>query len=242
MARLRLSSSASRSGASGVACHPDALSRYIGVFLKTILAFFLDAMATDLANAWEGDAIVRANARRQMAVSCPLSCLFLSSKVIREGDVVTRDCLVMNERFLTHTICHLGSRVGLDVLQLHLTALYELMETPTPRALEAIFACTHDRSSLPPDATIHAQAWVAKRCLTIYNDICRRPYLPRQAEVRRLMANTGVDLTTYGPSSTEELAAANELDQEAEGEDPACSYVEEAEEEEARDEDECAYG
>ena len=82
---------------------------------------------------------------------------------------------------------------------------------------------------------------MAKRCLTVYNDICRRPYLPRQEAIKRLLSNTGVDLSTFGPSSSEELAAADELDKEAEGEEP---YGEEAEEEEecADGVDECANG
>ena len=45
------------------------------------------------------------------------------------------------------------------------------------------------------------QAWHARRCLTLYNDIVRRPHLPREAEIRQLMCNTGIDLTQYGRSS-----------------------------------------
>lgn len=45
------------------------------------------------------------------------------------------------------------------------------------------------------------QAWHARRCITLYNDIVRRPHLPREEEIRILMCNTGIDLTQYGRGS-----------------------------------------
>lgn len=70
------------------------------------------------------------------------------------------------------------------------------------------------------------QAWHCRRALTIYNDIVRRLHLPREAEIRRLLANTGVDLSFFGPSSKEEL----ELEQEAEVHAEEEQYESEAEE------------
>lgn len=41
--------------------------------------------------------------------------------------------------------------------------------------------------------------------MTLYNDVVRRPHLPREAAIRNLMANTGVNLCLYGPSSSDDL-------------------------------------
>lgn len=41
--------------------------------------------------------------------------------------------------------------------------------------------------------------------MTLYNDVCRRYHLPREPAIRRLLCNTNVDLTLYGPSSSEQL-------------------------------------
>lgn len=41
--------------------------------------------------------------------------------------------------------------------------------------------------------------------MSIYNDICRRAHLPREMPIRNLMANTGLDLSLYGPSSSDDL-------------------------------------
>lgn len=64
----------------------------------------------------------------------------------------------------------------------------------------------------------------------------RRPHLPRELAVRELMADTGVDLTTYGspPRSEEDLQVVEEEDfqedEEAESEcedcdDPCFSFI-----------------
>ena len=71
------------------------------------------------------------------------------------------------------------------------------------------------------------QAWVLKKCMTLYNDIRRRPHLPRESAIRMLMAQTGVDLTLYGPSSSDDLEQGEE-EQEEQGE------------EELEEHDECA--
>ena len=53
-----------------------------------------------------------------------------SAQVKTEGNIVTRGALVTNEMVLTHAIQHVGSRVSVDVLYLHLSSLYEFMECP----------------------------------------------------------------------------------------------------------------
>lgn len=53
------------------------------------------------------------------------------------------------------------------------------------------------------------QAWFLRKCMTIYNDIVRRVHLPREHEIRRVMAATGVDLSQYGPSSEDCLEPGN---------------------------------
>ena len=52
------------------------------------------------------------------------------AQVKAEGNLVTRGALVTNEMVLTHAIQHVGSRVSVDVLYLHLSSLYEFMECP----------------------------------------------------------------------------------------------------------------
>ena len=52
------------------------------------------------------------------------------SEVMVAGKVITRDGLCNNERVLTHSINHLGSRVGVDVLAMHLQSLYDFMTIP----------------------------------------------------------------------------------------------------------------
>lgn len=53
------------------------------------------------------------------------------------GKVVSRDGLCQNERILIHAINHIGSRVGVDVVYLHLVALYEFMGVPIDRTKAA---------------------------------------------------------------------------------------------------------
>ena len=52
------------------------------------------------------------------------------AQVKAEGNLVTRGALVTNEMMLTHAIQHVGSRVSVDVLYLHLSSLYEFVECP----------------------------------------------------------------------------------------------------------------
>ena len=43
------------------------------------------------------------------------------------GSRVTREALVENEKVLAITMEHVGTRVGVDTLALHVRSLYELM-------------------------------------------------------------------------------------------------------------------
>ena len=60
-----------------------------------------------------------------------------TSQVTVVGKVVSRDGLCQNERILIHAINHIGSRVGVDVVYLHLVALYEFMGVPIDRTKAA---------------------------------------------------------------------------------------------------------
>ena len=40
--------------------------------------------------------------------------------------------------------------------------------------------------------------------MTLYNDVVRRLHLPREHAIRRILLNTGIDLTQYGPCQEEE--------------------------------------
>lgn len=48
------------------------------------------------------------------------------------GKRVTREALVQNEKLLELAMEHLGSRVGVDVLSLHVRSLYDFMGVLAP--------------------------------------------------------------------------------------------------------------
>lgn len=77
------------------------------------------------------------------------------------------------------------------------------------------------------------QSWYLRRCMSIYNDIVRRNHLPREPGIRRIMAETGIDLSLYGPCSDENL----EQETEEVGDD---DLTEECAESEDAEDDECS--
>ena len=122
----------------------------------------LAAMITDLARAWEADETVRASGRKLQIASWFRLCFHASryskahrplSEVATNGHVVTRDALVKNSKVLILTIQHLGPRVGVPTLNLHLKSFYELIGVPVDGGLKSsVLACTHLRnlrSSMP---------------------------------------------------------------------------------------------
>ena len=73
---------------------------------------------------------------------------------------------------------------------------------------------------------IGRQAWVARRCMSEFNGILRRPHVPREEEIRMLIEQLGLKLPERAPSN-------EELEEE-------CSFNEEASEsEEEVEEDPC---
>ena len=87
------------------------------------------------------------------------------------------------------------------------------------------------------------QGWYLRRCMSVYNDIVRRPHLPREHPIRRIMADTGVDMTLYGSGSGENLEEEVEeyIDERPEGKTESESEeAEEAEEEAQVTDDECS--
>ena len=70
--------------------------------------------------------------------------------------------------------------------------------------------------------------------MTLYNDITRRPHLPREPAIRRILSYTGLDLALYGRSSAEDLEAADEEHALLEGDEAG-----ECEEEEELEADPC---
>lgn len=59
------------------------------------------------------------------------------AKVVVSGDVVTRQVLVDNEKFMELAINHLGTRASVDVIELHLKALYDYIAVPVPSTLNS---------------------------------------------------------------------------------------------------------
>lgn len=69
--------------------------------------------------------------------------------------------------------------------------------------------------------------------MTLYNDIVRRPHLPREHPIRNIMSATGIDLLLYGRSaSMEDVEGEAEVAEEEAG-------AEECEEEEHEEDDPC---
>ena len=69
------------------------------------------------------------------------------------------------------------------------------------------------------------QAWYLRKCMTLYNDVVRRLHLPREHAIRRILLNTGIDLTLYGPCQDEEEEEPHDLEtseSEEELEDDPC--------------------
>lgn len=62
----------------------------------------------------------------QLPIACGNQC---HTKVVVKGDRVSRDTVVENERLMVHCINHIGSRVSVDVLAMHLASLYDFMKT-----------------------------------------------------------------------------------------------------------------
>lgn len=70
--------------------------------------------------------------------------------------------------------------------------------------------------------------------MSLYNDIVRRPHLPRERAIRRIMLDTGIDLFFYGRSSEEDLGeVAVEEPTVPTGEEGEAGECEEEEEPEA---------
>ena len=61
------------------------------------------------------------------------------------------------------------------------------------------------------------QAWFLRKCITIYNDIVRRSHLPREHEIRRIMSETGIDLSQYGPAPASEECSEMEPQDDQDG-------------------------
>ena len=58
--------------------------------------------------------------------------------------VVDRVALELNERLIVPAILHLGARVGVDTLEVHVASLYtDLMNLPISGALVSIIHCIH---------------------------------------------------------------------------------------------------
>ena len=96
--------------------------------------------ATDLARAWEGIPELRRRAQlHQLASSLYLWGPFEFTTEVRVDDsgVVTRNTLTDNEVLVTVTLSHVGTRVGIKTLEVHLGSLYDLMRITVPGSLRA---------------------------------------------------------------------------------------------------------
>lgn len=63
---------------------------------------------------------------------------------------------------------------------------------------------------------VNIQAWAVRRLVSTYNYLCRRPHVPREREIRRLMISQGIAIDLDAPSG----GSAPNPDAEEEPEDP----------------------
>ena len=74
----------------------------------------------------------------------------------------------------------------------------------------------------------------------MYNDVCRRPHLPRESTIRRIMSETNIDLSLYGLPSSDSLQESPEGEGEEDDVEAPAPLEEEGCEEEAEvEEDPC---
>ena len=82
------------------------------------------------------------------------------------------------------------------------------------------------------------QGWLLRRLVSVYNYLTRRPHVPRERVLRRIMRNQGLDVEVdKTPLGKPDGDGAMELEDSEDG-DYECG--EEGMEEEALTEDECA--
>ncbi|CAK9021625.1 Uncharacterized protein SCF082_LOCUS15424 [Durusdinium trenchii] len=131
--------------------------------------------ATDLARAWEGIPHLRRRGSQLRVV------------LVHFDKKINRDTVVENEQLINMTMRHLGTRVTISNLELHLRSFYDLMSVNIPCHI------------------IGQQAWALRRMISTYNAVVRRPHIPRQRGLRRLMINQGLDVPLDLPSSSASL-------------------------------------
>lgn len=125
-----------------------------------------------------------------------------------------------NEQLINMTMRHLGTRVTISNLELHLRSFYDLMSVnipcgfsmqyynfTLPHFLVLLFdTCVRRRlDKCSPGHIIGQQAWALRRMISTYNAVVRRPHIPRQRGLRRLMINQGLDVPLDLPSSSASL-------------------------------------
>lgn len=75
---------------------------------------------------------------------------------------------------------------------------------------------------------MYAQAWTARRCISEFNQICRRPHQPREPEIKSLIATLEIKLPekkTEECDEDEDLAEEEEEEEECE-DDPVDATLE----------------
>lgn len=87
------------------------------------------------------------------------------------------------------------------------------------------------------------QAWSLRRLISTYNYLTRRPHVPRERVLRRMMRAQGLDVDidpTPPGKESQEAKAVVELEECDDYDADAVAWGEEDMEEEAQTEDECA--
>lgn len=78
---------------------------------------------------------------------------------------------------------------------------------------------------------ILVQAWAVRRLISTYNYLCRRPHVPREREIRRMMISQGIAIDLDPSPAASERGDAAEADAWE-------AFAEEGEEEEEQELDE----
>ena len=136
-------------------------------------------------------------------------------------------------------IQHLGRRVAIPTLETHIESFYSYCKQPCSGTWIALqffwFAgwgghpATDSTQRLFQGTSIRRQAWVARRCMSEFNTIARRPHVPREVEIQGLLKDLGINLPKKNPQAfagSDDEASFGEEDTESESEQEEDELVE----------------
>ena len=155
---------------------------------------------------------------------------------------VNRETVAKNRELVHLTLNHLGTRMSVGTIEVHIRAFYDLMHlnigSTFPKSM--ISECCGNDNGLSLKqfcfhiSAIHlkkiinpyphhcsgpmivSQAWALRRMISVYNAMLRRPHVPRDRALRLLMRDQGLDVEV-DPPAISTSASGSELAPVADG-------------------------